>query len=61
MRLHEFQSKIIKPKTADQQRIANLRRQSKNAAQAVKAELARQQQRKARQALVKAQQPIATV
>ena len=61
MRLHEFQSKIVKPKTPDQQRVANLRKQSKNAAQAVKAELARQQQRKAQQALVKSQQPIVTL
>ena len=61
MRLHEFQSKIVKQKTPDQQRVANLRKQSKNAAQAVKAELARQQQRKAQQALVKSQQPIVTL
>ena len=53
--------KPIKPKTPDQQRIATMKANAKRADQAVKAERARQQQRTAQQALVKAQQTIATV
>ena len=53
--------KPIKPPTPDQQRIATMKANAKRADQAVKAERARQQQRTAQQALVKAQQPIATV
>ena len=51
----------IKPKTPDQQRIAAMKANAKRADQAVEAERARQQQRTAQQALVKAHQPIATV
>ena len=64
MRLHEIQPKTIKPTkplTPDQQRVASLKTIAKRADQAVKAERARQQQRMAQQALVYAQQPIATV
>ena len=62
MRLHEIQSiKPTKPLTPDQQRIATMQAAAKRADQAVKAERARQQQRTAQQALVKAQQTIATV
>ena len=65
MRLSEIQPaktiKPIKPKTPDQQRIATMKANAKRAGQAVTAERARQQQRKAQQALVKAQQTIATV
>ena len=60
----EAQPKSInptKPLTPDQQRIATMKANAKRADQAVQAERARQQQRKAQQALVKAQQPIATV
>jgi hypothetical protein len=60
----EAQPKTIKPAkplTPDQQRVASLKTIAKRAAQAVEAERARKQQRKALQALVKAQQPIATV
>ena len=53
--------KPTKPLTPDQQRIATMKANAKRAGQAVQAERARQQQRKASQALVKAQQPIATV
>lgn len=53
--------KPIKPLTPDQQRVASLKTLAKRAGQAVTAERARQQQRKAQQALVKAQQTIATV
>ena len=53
--------KPIKPLTPDQQRVASLKTLAKRAGQAVKAERARQQQRTAQQALVKAQQPIAAV
>ena len=53
--------KPIKPKTPDQQRIATMKANAKRADQAVKAERARQQQRTAQQALVKAQQTIAGV
>ena len=58
----EAQPKTIKPtkpKTPDQQRIATMKANAKRADQAVQAERARQQQRTAQQALVKAQQPIA--
>ena len=62
MRLHEIQSnKPTKPLTSDQQRIATMKASAKRADQAVQAERARQQQRTAQQALVKAQQPIAGV
>ena len=65
MRLHEIQPakpiKPAKPLTPDQQRIATMKANAKRADQAVKAERARQQQRTAQQALVKAEQPIATV
>ena len=57
----EAQPKSIKPAkplTPDQQRIATMKANAKRADQAVKAERARQQQRTAQQALVKAQQPI---
>ena len=60
----EAQPKSIKPAkplTPDQQRIATMKANAKRADQAVKAERARQQQRTAQQALVKAQQPIATI
>ena len=60
----EAQPKTIKPTkplTPDQQRVASLKTLAKRADQAVKAERARQQQRTAQQALVKAQQTIATV
>ena len=60
----EAQPKTIKPTkplTPDQQRVASLKTLAKRADQALKAERARQQQRTAQQALVKAQQPIATV
>ncbi len=60
----EAQPKTIKPAkplTPDQQRVTSLKTLAKRADQAVKAERARQQQRKAQQALVKAQQTIATV
>lgn len=60
----EAQPKTIKPAkplTPDQQRIATMKANAKRADQAVEAERARQQQRTAQQALVKAQQPIATV
>ena len=60
----EAQPKTIKPAkplTPDQQRVASLQANAKRAGQAVKAERARQQQRTAQQAVVKAQQPIATV
>ena len=53
--------KPAKPPTPDQQRIATMKANAKRAGQAVTAERARQQQRKAQQALVKAQQPIATI
>ena len=59
----EAQPKTIKPTkplTHDQQRIATMKANAKRAGQAVQAERARQQQRTAQQALVKAQQPIAT-
>ena len=64
MRLSEIQPKNIKPNkplTPDQQRVASLKTVAKRAGQAVKAERARQQQRTAQQALVKAQQTIAMV
>ena len=64
MRLHEIQPKTIKPNkplTPDQQRIATMKASAKRADQAVTAERARQQQRTAQQALVKAQQTIALV
>ena len=51
-------TKPIKPLTPDQQRVASLKTNADRADQAVKAERARQQQRTAQQALVKAQQPI---
>ena len=54
-------TKPTKPLTPDQQRIATMKANAKRADQAVKAERARQQQRKAQQALVKAQQTIAVV
>ena len=60
----EAQPKSIKPAkplTPDQQRIATMKANAKRAGQAVTAERARQQQRTAQQALVKAQQPIATI
>ena len=60
----EAQPKSIKPAkplTPDQQRVASLKTLAKRAGQAVKAERARQQQRTAQQALVKAKQPIAVV
>ncbi len=60
----EAQPKTIKPtkpKTPDQQRIATMKANAKRADQAVQAERARQQQRTAQQALVKAQLPIAVV
>ena len=60
----EAQPKSIKPAkplTPDQQRIATMKANAKRADQAVKAERARQQQRTAQQALVKAQQTITTV
>ena len=53
--------KPTKPPTPDQQRVASLKTVAKRADQAVTAERARQQQRTAQQALVKAQQTIATV
>ncbi len=52
MRLSEIQQPA-KPKTPDQQRVANLQSQVKRAEQAVKAERARQQQRRAQQTLSK--------
>ncbi len=65
MRIHEIQLvktiKPTKPLTSDQQRIATMKASAKRADQAVKAEQARQQQRTAQQALVKAQQTIAVV
>ena len=62
MRLAEIQpAKPIKPLTPDQQRVASLKASAKRADQAVKAERARQQQRTAQQALVKARQTIAVV
>ena len=64
MRLHEIQPKTIKPnkpKTPDQQRVASLQANAKRAGQAVKAERARQQQRKAQQTLATVQKAIATV
>jgi len=62
MRLHEIQpAKPAKPLTPDQQRIATMKANAKRADQAVKAERARQQQRTAQQALVKAQQTVAVV
>jgi len=51
MRLSEI--KPVKPKTPDQQRVANLQSQVKRAQQAVKAERALQQQRRAQQTLSK--------
>ena len=60
----EAQPKSIKPAkplTPDQQRVASLKTLAKRAGQAVQAERARQQQRTAQQALVKAQQTIAVV
>ena len=60
----EAQPKTIKPAkplTPDQQRIATMKANAKRADQAVEAERARQQQRTAQQALVKAQQTVAVV
>jgi len=51
MRISEI--KPAKPKTPEQQRVANLQSQFKRAQQAVKAERARQQQRRAQQTLSK--------
>lgn len=51
MRIHEIQS--IKPKTPAQQRVAALQASAKNAAQAVKAEKARQKIAKSQQTLGK--------
>ena len=53
--------KPIKPLTPDQQRIATMKASAKRADQAVKAERARQQQRKAQQTLATVQKAIATV
>jgi hypothetical protein len=62
MRLHEIQSiKPTKPLTPDQQRIAPIKANAKRAGQAVKAERARQQQRKAQQTLATVQKTIAGV
>ena len=64
MRLHEIQPKTIKPTkppTPDQQRIATMKANAKRADQAVQAERARQQQRKAQQTLATVQKTIAGV
>ncbi len=60
----EAQPKTIKPtkpKTPDQQRIATMKANAKRADQAVQAERARQQQRKAQQTLATVQKTIAAV
>jgi uncharacterized protein YlxW (UPF0749 family) len=51
MRLSEI--KPTKPKTPEQQRVANLQNQVKRAQQLVKAERARQKMQKAREILLK--------
>ena len=59
----EAQPKTIKPTkplTPDQLRIATMKANAKRAGQAVKAERARQQQRKAQQSLVSARQQATT-
>ena len=56
MRLSEIQP--IKAKTPDQQKVATLKATANRADAAVKAERARQQQRKSQQALAAAQQQI---
>lgn len=64
MRLHEIQPKTIKPNkplTPDQQRIATMKASAKRADQAVQAERARQQQRKAQQTLATVQKAIAGI
>ena len=62
MRLSEIQSiKPTKPLTPDQQRVASLKTVAKRADQAVKAERARQQQRKAQQTLATVQKAITGV
>ena len=57
----EAQPKTIKPIKPDQQRIATMKASAKRADQAVEAERARQQQRKAQQTLATVQKAIATV
>ena len=57
MRLSEIQP--AKPKTPEQQKVASLKATANRANAAVKAERARQQQRKAQQALAQAQKPSA--
>jgi hypothetical protein len=59
MRLAEIQPvKPIKPRSPDQQRIASLKATADRAKAAVKAERARQQQRKSQQTLAKVQQQL---
>ena len=59
MRLSEIQpAKSIKPQTPDQQRIASLKATADRAKAAVKAERARQQQRKSQKTLAKVQQQL---
>ena len=55
MRLSEI--KPVKPKTPEQQRVANLQDQVKRAQQAVKAERARQKMAKAQQSMAQLKQP----
>ena len=55
MRLSEIQT--TKPPTPDQQRVANLQATADRAKTALKAERARQQQRKAQQSLLSLRQP----
>ena len=54
MRLREFKPKVIKPLTAQQQRIKSLKQQKDNISKALKAE-------RDRQKIAKAQQTIANV
>ena len=57
MRLSEIQP--VQAKTPDEQRIANLKATADRAKAAVKAERARQQQRRSQQTIAKVQQQIA--
>jgi hypothetical protein len=62
MRINEIQpAKLVKPQTPEQQRIASLKSAADRAKTAVKAERARQQQRRSQQALARVQQQSAAI